>query len=92
MARAETLSVAVTVEQAAALRDAVESGAYANSGDIIREALDDWAEKQRYLQADAGILRALWAEGKTSGPATPVDFDNVLDEVRRDSASGNHGL
>ena len=91
MALALTLSVAVTVEQAAALRDAVKSGAYASSGDFIREALDDWAEKQRYLQADAEPLRALWAEGKASGPATPVDFDALLAEVRRDGTSGTHG-
>ena len=87
MANVEKVSVSMTPQHAAMLREAVESGAYASGSEVIREAMRDWAAKWTERRGDIPRLRALWNEGKTSGDATPVDFDRLLDEAREDLAS-----
>jgi len=47
----------------------------------------DWSAKWMQKRDDIVKLRATWEEGKTSGPAVEVDFDAVLDEVRREVKS-----
>ncbi|MBB3967190.1 ribbon-helix-helix domain-containing protein [Rhizobium metallidurans] len=84
MANVEKISVSMTPQQAELLRDAVESGAYASSSEIIREAMRDWAAKWEGRKGDITRLRALWAEGKASGPAVAMDFDDILDEAREE--------
>ncbi|WP_316159971.1 ribbon-helix-helix domain-containing protein [Bradyrhizobium sp. SZCCHNRI20481] len=42
MASVEKLSVALTSEQVSALKTAVESGEYATTSEIVREAVRDW--------------------------------------------------
>lgn len=79
MANVEKLSVAVTPEMAAMLREAVGSGEYASTSEVMREALREW--KFRRSQRDRAIeeLRRLLAEGKTSGPL--INGDDVFDEI-----------
>ncbi|SEK62638.1 ribbon-helix-helix domain-containing protein [Xaviernesmea oryzae] len=91
MAKTKTLNIAVTVEQASVIKDAIETGAYANSSEIIGEALEDWAEKRRFESLDPQKLRRLWAEGKASGDAYPADFDALLDEARGALSSSGNG-
>lgn len=92
MANVEKISVSMTTQHAELLRDAVGSGAYASSSEVIREAMRDWSAKWQQRRGDIQHLRELWAEGKASGPATPVDFDTLLDEARQElKASHSHG-
>ncbi|WP_228014663.1 ribbon-helix-helix domain-containing protein [Fortiea sp. LEGE XX443] len=49
MPNVEKISVALTPEMAALVRNAVESGEYASSSEVIREALREWKQK-RLLQ------------------------------------------
>jgi len=42
MAHVEKHSIALTPEMAAVVRQCAESGEYANSSEVIREALRDW--------------------------------------------------
>jgi antitoxin ParD1/3/4 len=46
MARLERITVTMPEEMAAKLRAAVESGEYATTSEIVREALRDWEEYQ----------------------------------------------
>ncbi|WP_288429190.1 type II toxin-antitoxin system ParD family antitoxin [uncultured Agrobacterium sp.] len=82
MANVEKISVSMTPQHAEILRDAVQSGAYASNSEVIREALRDWSAKWANRREDITKLRELWHEGKASGDATEVDFDEVLDEAR----------
>jgi putative addiction module CopG family antidote len=50
MAHVEKLSIALTPEMAAIVRQCVESGEYANSSEVIREALRDWKLKRSLQQ------------------------------------------
>ena len=84
MANVEKVSVSMSPQHAELLRDAVESGAYASGSEVVREAMRDWSAKWQQQRGDIQRLRELWAEGKASGPATPVDFDEVLEEAREE--------
>ena len=83
MANVEKMSVAVTPQQAAVMREAVETGEYATTSEIVREAVRDWQAKRELRQEDARRLRQLWDEGKASGQAQPVDFAELRRKARR---------
>lgn len=89
MAQVEKVSISLTQQHAEVVRDAVESGAYASSSEVVREALRDWSAKWVTRRADIEKLRALWAEGKASGLSSDLDLDDALAEARRElSAEG----
>jgi antitoxin ParD1/3/4 len=87
MPNVEKLSVSMTPQHAELLRDAVNSGAYASGSEVVREAMRDWSAKWMQKREDIAKLRAMWEEGKASGPAVEVDFEAVLDEARQEIAS-----
>jgi antitoxin ParD1/3/4 len=87
MPNVEKVSVSMTPQHAELLRDAVKSGAYASGSEVVREAMRDWSAKWMQKREDIAKLRAMWEEGKDSGPAVEVDFDAVLDEARQEIAS-----
>jgi antitoxin ParD1/3/4 len=92
MANVEKISISMSPQHAKFLRDAVESGAYASGSEVIREAMRDWSAKWLQRRGDIQRLGELWAEGKASGPATPVDFDELLEEAREElKARRSHG-
>ena len=82
MADIQKVSVALTGEQVAALRAAVESGEYATTSEIVREALRDWQFKRQLRQEDIKRLRQLWDAGKASGPAEPFDTERTIAAAR----------
>ncbi len=82
MADIQKISVALTGEQVAALRAAIEAGEYATTSEIVREALRDWQFKRALRQEDVRRLRKLWDEGKASGPAEPLDWEELRREAR----------
>ncbi|MCW0002063.1 type II toxin-antitoxin system ParD family antitoxin [Pararhizobium sp. YC-54] len=92
MSNVEKISVAVTTQQAAMLREAVGTGAYATTSEIVREAMRDWSAKWEARQADTRRLSELWNEGKASGKPTAIDFDKLREEARQDlRAAQTHG-
>jgi len=78
----QKISVALTGEQIAVLKGAVETGEYATTSEIIREALRDWQFKRELRQEDVRRLRQLWDEGKASGPAEPVNIERTIGAAR----------
>ena len=83
MADIQKVSVALTGEQLAALKAAVEAGEYATTSEIVREAVRDWQFKRELRQEEVKRLRRLWDEGKASGQPEPLDFDELRREARR---------
>ena len=79
----QKVSVALTAEQIAALKAAVETGEYATTSEIIREALRDWQFKRELRQEDIKRLRKMWKQGKASGPAEPLAFADLRREARK---------
>ena len=79
----QKISVAVTGEQLAVLKAAVEAGEYATTSEIIREAIRDWQFKRELRREDIKRLRHLWDEGKSSGQAKPLDFEELRQEAQK---------
>lgn len=77
------VSVALTGDQIAALKAAVETGEYATASEIVREAIRDWQFKHELRQEDIKRLRQLWSEGVASGPTRRVDFGKLRREARQ---------
>jgi antitoxin ParD1/3/4 len=45
--------------------------------------MDDWHFKGELREADIDRLRQLWDEGKATGPATLLDFNELRRKARR---------
>ena len=78
MGAVRKISIALTEELAADVERAVESGDYASSSEVIREALRAWRDERALRIAE---LRRLVEEGLASGPVKPVNdawFDDII--------------
>lgn len=83
MPEVKKVSVALTGEQVSALKAAVETGEYATTSEIVREAIRDWQFKRELRHEDLNRLRQIWDEGNASGTPSPVDFDDARREARQ---------
>ena len=83
MPEVEKISIALTSEQAALVRHAVESGEYASNSEVIREALREWKLKRDFRQTEIEELRRLWDEGLKSGPGKLGNMKAIKAEARR---------
>jgi antitoxin ParD1/3/4 len=83
MADIQKVSVALTGEQLAALKAAVEAGEYATTSEIVREAIRDWQLKRTLRLEDIRRLRQLWDEGKASGPGKPFDIERTVAAAKK---------
>ncbi|MGI8769967.1 MAG: ribbon-helix-helix domain-containing protein [Acidobacteriaceae bacterium] len=79
----QKVSVALTGEQITALKAAVETGDYATTSEIVREAIRDWQFKRELRQRDIERLRKMWDDGKASGAAGPLDFAKLRRDARQ---------
>ena len=77
MSKVEKISVALTPELATVVRDAVSSGDYASTSEVMREALRAWREAREEKAAIIKV-RALIAEAQASGYTDgPPDFEAI---------------
>jgi antitoxin ParD1/3/4 len=88
MSSAAKMSVTLTEEMAVMIGRAVESGEYASSSEVIREALREWKLRRSLLEQERDHLRALWDEGLASGKAEPLDIAAIKSEGRRRLSRG----
>ena len=78
----EKISIALPPEMVAQVRQAVETGEYASSSEVVRDALRDWTYKRRLQQKGLEELRELWLEArKDDTPGVPAE--DVLDRLER---------
>jgi antitoxin ParD1/3/4 len=82
MSEVRKVSIALTEEQIEALKAVVESGEYATTSEVVREAIRDWQFKRELRQKEIEWLRQLWAEGKASGPPRPFDIERTIAAAR----------
>lgn len=83
MANVEKVSVALTADMATMVKQAVESGEYASSSEVVREALRDWKTKRAFAQHQITELRHLVAQGLASGSSPWLGADATLAEIQR---------
>jgi antitoxin ParD1/3/4 len=78
----EKISIALTPDLAALVRQAVENGDYASSSEVIRDALRDWKIKRTIQQQQIEQLRRLWTEGLSSGPGRFATIEEIIGEAK----------
>jgi putative addiction module CopG family antidote len=81
-------TIPISAKHAAAVKKAVESGAYPSSDAVVREALNMWQQTQLI---DDDVLRQLWKEGLESGPSKPWNKDEFLAWAHRRKAKERRG-
>ena len=82
-ARVEKVSIALTQDMAAMLRQAVDSGEYASSSEVVRDALRDWKAKRAQAEVKIAELRRLIAEGHASGVVDWEGGDELLAKIHK---------
>jgi len=83
MSGIEKMSITLTPELAAVVNEAVATGNYASSSEVIREALRDWRVKQMVRQQQLQEVRHLWNEAIQSGPGRFQDAEELIQEAER---------
>jgi antitoxin ParD1/3/4 len=83
MPKIQKISVALTAEQVDALKAAVDTGEYATTSEIVREALREWQWRRELRREDLNRLRQLWEQGKASGAAAPLDRSQSRERARQ---------
>ena len=82
MPNVEKISIALPPEMVAIVRQAVETGEYASSSEVVRDALRDWTQKRRLRQQGIDELRQVWRQAmEDKTPGVPVN--DVLDRLER---------
>lgn len=83
MPEIQKISVALTTKQLKALKAAVDTGEYANTSEIVREALRAWQRQWELRGEELNRLRALWREGKASGSGVELNPAKTREEARK---------
>lgn len=78
----EKISIALPPEMVAQVRQAVETGEYASSSEVVRDALRDWTYKRHLQQQGIAALRQLWLEARNND-APGVPAEDLLDRLER---------
>lgn len=82
MSSIEKISIALPPEMVATIREAVDSGEYASSSEVVRDALRDWTRKRELRQQGIDDLRRLWREALDAN--TPgVSAEEVLNRLEK---------
>ena len=80
MGKVEKISVGLPSDTIGAVREAVTSGEYASTSEVIREALRDWQLKRKLAHLEVDEMRRLIQDGADSGPG--IDADAVFARLR----------
>ena len=80
MANLEKISIALPQDMAGLVREAVASGEYATTSEVIREALREWTVKRQIAVVELEELRRLVREGMESGDS--IAAEGVFDRLR----------
>ena len=68
MSKIDKISVAITREQHAKIKAAIDRGDYASTSEVIRTALREWELKEEMRRLEGERIARLWDEGIASGP------------------------
>jgi antitoxin ParD1/3/4 len=76
------ISIALPSEMLTLVHDAVDTGEYASTSEVVRDALREWTIRRRSRQQGIADLRKMWSKAvKDKAPGVPADA--VLDRLKR---------
>lgn len=70
------------------VRRLVESGRYSSASEVMRDGLRLVEEREGLREAKLAALRRDIADGLSSGPSAPLDFEAIKTEARRRQRAG----
>ncbi len=82
MPTVEKITIALTPELSALVKESVEQGDYASISEVIRDALRDWKHKRAIQKQEIEELRRLWDAGVKSGPGRFSNMDELIKEAQ----------
>ena len=88
----ERISITLTDEQAASIRAAVGSGAYASTSEVIRDALRAWEQVRTLRAGELAQLQAEVAKGMAdiaAGRVSDYEPESIIKEGRRRLAASS---
>ena len=91
MATVEKISIALPPDMVALVRDAVGSGEYASSSEVIRDALREWKYKRVLRQKAIDELRAAVQEGLNGGPGENLDIETIIQRAKASRHADHEG-
>ena len=77
MASVDKLSIALTPEFTADIREAIATGEYASTSEVIRDALRAWKQARQSQAVAIDELRRLWQDGIESGHGALLDANDI---------------
>jgi antitoxin ParD1/3/4 len=83
MSKIDKISIAITREQHAKIKAAVDRGDYASTSEVIRTALREWELKEEMRRLEGERIARLWDEGIASGPGRYRDIEEIKTEARK---------
>jgi antitoxin ParD1/3/4 len=86
MSNVQKVSVALTPEFMAMLKEAVDRGEYTSASEVIRDALRQWKQRRALEERGAEELRGLWEEGIASGRGRFRSINAIKKEAKRRAA------
>ena len=83
MQNVEKMTIALSPEMVSMVKEAVESGDYVSSSEVVRDALRLWKSYQASRLQESEALKALWQQGVESGSGRFSSMDQIKAEARR---------
>lgn len=83
MSSVEKITVALSPEMTAFIRQSVETGEYASTSEAVREAVREWKERRDLLGHTVEELRSLVDEGLESGDSEHSSLADLKAAARR---------
>ncbi|TAL03805.1 MAG: type II toxin-antitoxin system ParD family antitoxin [Rhodospirillaceae bacterium] len=77
MPSVKKLSIALTPEFVADIEKAIDTGEYASTSEVIRDAMRAWKQARKGRAVAVEELRRLWRDGVGSGPSAPLDAKDI---------------
>ncbi len=82
MSPIEKVSIALPSEMVIQVRHAVETGEYASSSEVVRDALREWTQRRNLREEGLKELRRMWRQAvESKAPGVPVD--EVFSRLRK---------
>jgi antitoxin ParD1/3/4 len=90
MASVEKVSVSLTPEMAAVVRQVVEAGEYASASEVVREALRDWKLRRARRERAIEEIGRLWDVGMAGGASADGEQAFVRLGARLETKLADH--
>jgi len=78
MSDMERVTIALPTPMADSMRAAVDSGEYATTSEVIRDALRLWVSRRELRAREIAGLKVAWDQGKASGKPRPLDVQSIV--------------